>query len=228
MQDICELNSRTPATRPKQEAAQNTQRGKKKQKAMSTISRKDDHGGNAAIAKGAVNGAAATSPKVPLGRVGGELGAAGSVDACEGTVANATATSAMAGADRHATADLAGPTSGKRLVTGGAASSATAKNRAERQSSDESGALPDAVGTPDNVPPGDEPLPEDAEAYVDAVHRQVDLVQLEVKLLHSADEKVVQRELACLRELRYGKRAPDAGDEPPQIIFDIPRPQRTE
>ncbi len=74
--------------------------------------------------------------------------------------------------------------------------------------------------------PGLEPLPIDGEAFVDAVHTQVDLVQLEVDLLSSTDDKIVQRELAYLRELRYGKRAPSGNDEPAQIIFDMPGPER--
>jgi hypothetical protein len=61
---------------------------------------------------------------------------------------------------------------------------------------------------------------------VDAVHARVDLVQLEVDLLRSRDDKIAQRELAYLRELRYGKRAPIADDEPLPIIFDAPRPER--
>ena len=68
------------------------------------------------------------------------------------------------------------------------------------------------------------PLPIDGEAFVDAVHSRVDLVRLEVKLLRSRDVKIVQRELAYLRELRYGKRAAPAGDEVPQIIVDMPGP----
>lgn len=56
------------------------------------------------------------------------------------------------------------------------------------------------------------------EAFVNAVHRQVDLVQLEVTLLRDDDVRVVQRELAYLRELRYGKRAPAEGDAT-QVIF---------
>ena len=76
------------------------------------------------------------------------------------------------------------------------------------------------------IVPGLEPLPVDGEAFVDAVHAQVDLVQLEVDLLSSTDDKIVQRELAYLRELRYGKRAPSANDEPAQIIFDMPGPER--
>src|SRR5258708_367877 len=80
-----------------------------------------------------------------------------------------------------------------------------------------------ANAAPEPVP-GLEPLPIDGEAFVDAVHTQVDLVQLEVDLLSSTDDKIVQRELAYLRELRYGKRAAPAGDEMPQIIVDMPGP----
>jgi hypothetical protein len=46
-----------------------------------------------------------------------------------------------------------------------------------------------------------------------------------VDLLSSTDDKIVQRELAYLRELRYGKRAPSCDDEPPQIIVDMPGPE---
>ncbi len=61
---------------------------------------------------------------------------------------------------------------------------------------------------------------------MDAVHSRVDLVLLEEKLLNSQDEKIVQRELAYLRELRYGKRGAPSDDEPTQIIFDMPGPER--
>ena len=60
---------------------------------------------------------------------------------------------------------------------------------------------------------------------MDAVHKQVDLVRLEVDLLSSLDDKIVQRELAYLRELRYGKHAP-ASDDGPQIILDMQQPER--
>ena len=68
------------------------------------------------------------------------------------------------------------------------------------------------------VPPGRKRLPVNGEAFVNAVHRQVDLVQLEVTLLRDDDVRIVQRELAYLRELRYGKRAPAEGDAT-QVIF---------
>ena len=159
---------------------------------------------------------------------GGAWSGAGSVDASEHPVAMAATPPVAAGADRDATADLAEPVEGKRPSGAKTASSSDAKNQRARKPAEKSDEREEPPIPPRNIPPGLEPLPEDAEAYVDAVHSQVDLVQLEVKLLQSKDEKIIQRELACLRELRYGKVAPDPGDEPPEIIFDIPRPQRTQ
>ncbi len=76
------------------------------------------------------------------------------------------------------------------------------------------------------TPPGTEPLPLDGATFVEAVHERVDLIALEEQLLRSADEKIVQRELAYLRELRYGKTASFATDDdlPPRIVFDPPDP----
>jgi hypothetical protein len=77
-----------------------------------------------------------------------------------------------------------------------------------------------------NTPPGTEPLPLDGATFVEAVHERVDLIALEEQLLRSADEKIVQRELAYLRELRYGKTASFAADDdlPPRVVFDPPDP----
>jgi hypothetical protein len=76
------------------------------------------------------------------------------------------------------------------------------------------------------TPPGTEPLPLDGATFVEAVHERVDLIALEEQLLRSADKKIVQRELAYLRELRYGKTASFATDDdlPPRIVFDRPDP----
>jgi hypothetical protein len=140
------------------------------------------------------------------------LDRAASVDASELSVANAAASSAVAGAEREANAEVApSEGTGRRRSSAGAAS----PRRSKEESAEEKR----------KVPGGSEPLPIDAEAFVDAVHSRVDFVLLEEKLLHSKDDKIVQRELAYLRELRYGKRAsPD--DEPTQIIFDMPGPER--
>lgn len=74
------------------------------------------------------------------------------------------------------------------------------------------------------TPPGTEPLPLDGATFVEAVHERVDLIALEEQLLRSADEKIVQRELAYLRELRYGKTASFSTDDeiPPRLIFEPP------
>jgi hypothetical protein len=74
------------------------------------------------------------------------------------------------------------------------------------------------------TPPGTEPLPLDGATFVEAVHERVDLIALEEQLLRSADEKIVQRELAYLRELRYGKTASFSTDDdiPPRLIFESP------
>jgi hypothetical protein len=76
------------------------------------------------------------------------------------------------------------------------------------------------------TPPGTEPLPLDGATFVEAVHERVDLIALEEQLLRSADEKIVQRELAYLRELRYGKTASFTTDDdfPTRIVFDPPDP----
>ena len=74
------------------------------------------------------------------------------------------------------------------------------------------------------TPSGTEPLPLDGASFVEAVHERVDLIALEEQLLRSADEKIVQRELAYLRQLRYGKTASFATDDdlPTRMVFDRP------
>jgi hypothetical protein len=152
-------------------------------------------------------------------------GRAASVDASDLSVANATASSAAAGAEREAYADVAQVEGeGEQLVTATAASQSPKKSgRGARQASTE---VTGAAKPLRRIPPGREPLPVDGEAFVDAVHAKVDLVRLEVALLRSKDAKIRQRELAYLRELRYGKRAEPADGEPTQIIFDMPGPER--
>jgi len=159
------------------------------------------------------------------------MGRAASVDASELSVANAKASSAAAGAEREACAEVA-PThgKGKRARSAGPASQSYPKNvrnEIDKNKNEDGAKDKDTNGTAGRraVVPGLEPLPIDGEAFVDAVHKQVNLVQLEVDLLRSKDDKITQRELAYLRELRYGKHAAVADDEP-QIILDMQRPER--
>src|SRR5260370_24652630 len=144
------------------------------------------------------------------------MGRAASVDASELSVANAAASSAV-GAERETYADVApAQGKGKRHRAAGAASQSHRKKRGKK-----TGKTAGSANAPRETVPGLEPLPIDGEAFVDAVHTQVDLVQLEGDLLSSLDDKIVQRELAYLRELRYGKRAAPAGDGMPPLIFDM-------
>jgi hypothetical protein len=152
------------------------------------------------------------------------MGRAASVDASELSVANASASSAAARADREACAEVAqAQGEGKQSPVAGTASRSHHKKRGKKKGKKASKKASLANATREIVP-GLEPLTIDGEAFVDAVHAQVDLVQLEVDLLSSDDDKIVQRELAYLRELRYGKRAAPAGDDVPQIIVDMPGP----
>ena len=148
-----------------------------------------------------------------------EMGRAASVDASELSVATGAASSAATRADREACAEVA-------QVQGEGKQSPAAGTVSRSRNTNDGGQEGTEVEGSRKIPPGLEPLPIDGEAFVDAVHSRVDLVSLEEKLLNSLDEKVVQRELAYLRELRYGKRAPSSDDEPAQIIFDMPRPER--
>jgi hypothetical protein len=148
-----------------------------------------------------------------------EMGRAASVDASELSVANGAASSAATRADREACAEVAqAQGEGKQSPAAGAASRTHNPKDGGLEASEVEGSR--------KIPPGLEPLPIDGEAFVDAVHSRVDLVLLEVKLLNSRDDKIVQRELAYLRELYYRKRAPSSDDEPAQIIFDMPGPER--
>jgi len=144
------------------------------------------------------------------------VGRAASDDAREFAVASSVAGCAAASAGREACAEVAqAPGEGEQLVGAAPQSHGATEPPGAEAEKDQS-----------RVGRGRKPLPIDGEAFVDAVHSRVDLVKLEVKLLNSEDEKVVQRELACLRELRYGKRAPVADDDAPQIVLNMQRPER--
>jgi hypothetical protein len=158
-----------------------------------------------------------------------------------------SASSAGARANRDAYAELAqadpaesAETEGKWLRPPGAASrtvnaadnfsdmSANTASRSSGSSSSSSGSRSARAEKPESTfsltPPGTEPLPLDGASFVEAVHERVDLIALEEQLLRSADEKIVQRELAYLRELRYGKTASFSTDDdlPARIVFDRP------
>ena len=145
-------------------------------------------------------------------------------DDVRGHLVAETAPSAADCANRDAYAEMAQAESeGKRLRRAGAASRSPNKNGkgSEKATSGTKKVAPE-------IPAGTEPLPTDGASFVEAVHEKVDLIELEVSLLKSEDEKIRQRELAYLRELIYGKNAAfSTDDEMGPITFGPPTSEST-
>jgi hypothetical protein len=70
------------------------------------------------------------------------------------------------------------------------------------------------------IPGGEFPLPDNPGAFVDEIHRRVDLFEIWQKLLSPDDPKIQQRAVEKLTEMRY-KGAAALADEPQQIVIDI-------
>jgi hypothetical protein len=130
---------------------------------------------------------------------------AASDDASGASVASA-AIFAAAGTVREACADAAPP------HPNGAAPGGAGKNS-------------DGTGETKQVPPGDGPLPATADEFVDEIHSRIDLFEVWQDLLESKDDKIKQRAVERLTDLRY-KTGSSQAEEPQQIIFDLPRPKR--
>lgn len=142
-------------------------------------------------------------------------GRAASVDASELSVANATVSSAAAGTDRHACAAVAHAPNGR--PKGRTNGTSKRRKRKPKDHLDKS-----APKTPKRrrVPRGKKPLAKDAGEFVEAIHAKIDLTAVWRDLLRSEDEKVKQRSLEKITELRY-KGAASLADEPHQIVIDI-------
>jgi hypothetical protein len=78
---------------------------------------------------------------------------------------------------------------------------------------------------PEPIPGGELPLPASPSEFVEEIHRRIDLFEVWLGLLREKDDKIRQRAVEKLTEMRY-KGAAALADEPPQIIFDLPRPKR--
>jgi hypothetical protein len=142
-----------------------------------------------------------------------DQGRAASDDSRGASVAVA-ANSAAAGADHDAYADAARPkVNGKASRKNGDAS----QGKTKKGSSDGDELPP--------ISPGLEALPEDGPGFVDAVHARIDLVAVGERLLRSPDDKVVQRALEFMRDLKYQVDGEPA-EEPQRIVIDVARPQR--
>ncbi len=71
----------------------------------------------------------------------------------------------------------------------------------------------------------DVPLPDDPGIFVDEIHEVVDLQQQWVNLLRSKDEKIRQRAIERLTDMKY--KGAHTADEEPRLILDLPRPNST-
>jgi hypothetical protein len=130
---------------------------------------------------------------------------AASDDANGCSVASAAIT-AVAGADREACAEVAPPRSNGELH-------AAASN--PRNHNDDL----------EKIPGGEFPLPANPGEFVEEIHRNADLFIVWESLLNSKDDKVRQRAVEKLTEMRY-KGAAALTDEPRRIIIDMPEPNR--
>lgn len=72
----------------------------------------------------------------------------------------------------------------------------------------------------EKFPGGESPLPDIPGDFVEEIHRRSDLFEVWQSLLNSEDEKVRQRAVEKLTEMRY-KGADALADEPEQIVIDI-------
>jgi hypothetical protein len=83
----------------------------------------------------------------------------------------------------------------------------------------------DRVVEKEVIPRGEFQLPLHPGEFVEEIHRNADLFIVWKELLNSKDEKIRQRAVEKLTEMRY-KGAAALADEPQQIVIDIPRPKR--
>ena len=68
----------------------------------------------------------------------------------------------------------------------------------------------------------DIPLPADPGAFVDEIHHEVDLWQQWINLLKSDDEKIRQRAIERLTDMKY--KGVEPVEEVPRVVFDMPGP----
>ena len=168
----------------------------------------------------------ASSPSAALPAPDGQ-GNAASVDASGASAASAAA-SAAAGADREAYAEAAHAPSGRarfrqtKAATRPRVPGDSHSRHVAGEDADPSGAREQGPSRPG---PGEIPLPDDIADFVDEIHSRIDVFEIVSDLLGSKDEKVKQRALEKILEMKYGRSA-ESSEEPVQIIMDGPRPQR--
>lgn len=139
-----------------------------------------------------------------------EQGRAASDDARDFPTA-AAASSASAGTERDACAEVALPPEGGTKRRNGGST-----NRAGTGAPH----VPSETKLVD-IPPGSKPLPADGSGFVDALHKHVDICRACARLVKSTDEKIAQRMVERLLEMKYGKGPTATTEESPEIVIDI-------
>ena len=86
--------------------------------------------------------------------------------------------------------------------------------------SDDASANASDAGGKKQIPGGEFCLPDNPSEFVDEVHGRTDLFIVWQELLNSKDDKIKQRAVEKLTEMRY-KGAAALADEPQQIVIDI-------
>jgi hypothetical protein len=168
----------------------------------------------------------ASSPSAALPAPDGQ-GSAASVDA-SGASAAIAAASAAAGADREAYAEAAHAPNGRerfRQSKAGPRPRVSGDAHPRKAAGDKADSGDAREKKPSRPGPGEYPLPDDIADFVDEIHSRIDVFEIVSDLLGSEDEKVKQRALEKLLEMKYGRSA-ESSEEPVQIIMNAPRPQR--
>jgi len=64
-------------------------------------------------------------------------------------------------------------------------------------------------------------MPENGAGFVDSLHEHVDLYQACARFVKSGDQKIAQRMVERLLEMKYGKAASAPAEDAPEIVIDI-------
>ncbi len=140
---------------------------------------------------------------------------AGSDDASGASVAIA-APNGAAGADRDACAALAERSNLKERHSSLALKGGEEQLRVPSEVSGET----DTSRTKEPHPSGEGPLPEVPAEFVEEVHSRIDLFEIWQELLESDDEKIKQRAVEKLTEMRY-KGAQSLAEEPQRVVWEL-------
>ena len=154
---------------------------------------------------------------------------AGADDASGASVAMASA-SAGPGADRDACAALAERSDRKKRHSSSTLLSGEEQPRVPSEvtlAAANDAATGKVAGESRKHSPGEEPLPADPADFVEEIHSRIDLFQIWGELLKSDDEKIKQRAVEKLTEMRY-KGAQSLAEEPQQVVFELTRTKRDE